>query len=103
MHTQQSRTKTVKRPCPREIVGGQYSQTFSHLVGRFVGERQRQNLLGRYPTLNHIGDPMRNDARFSTARTRNDQQRAGDLLYCGLLGRIERVEQLLDCVLVHIF
>ena len=88
-------------PGPREILRGQNGQPFSHLVGRFVSKRQRQNLLRRDPTLNHISDPMGNDARFSASGSREDQQWTGNFLYRGLLSRIERVKQLLDGVLGH--
>ena len=49
MNPQQPRTKAVKRPHPHRRQRYQPRQPGPHLVGRLVGERQRQDLLAAMP------------------------------------------------------
>ena len=71
--SEKPRTKTMERPRPSKIVGRQQRQTFPHLVGGFISERQRHDFLRRDPLGNHVGDAVRNDARLARTRTGHDQ------------------------------
>ena len=73
MLAQQSRAKPVKRSSPRPTIRHQTFEPSPHLIGGFVGKRQREDVVRRHTVGNNVGDPMRDDTRLSTARASKNQ------------------------------
>jgi hypothetical protein len=72
---QQLGAEPVKRTQPNPRPRHQLSHPTLHLVGRLIGERQREYLRRRDTILDQISDPMGNDTRLPATWPRKDQQR----------------------------
>ena len=77
---EESGAEAVKRSGPRKVVRRKRLQPIPHLVGGFVGERQRNDLPGRNALSDHMRDAMRDDSGFATAGAGQDQQRTVGVL-----------------------
>ena len=84
--SQQACTEAMKCPQPDAIVRDQSVQPRAHLVGRLVGEGQRDDLMIGNPLLQQIGNAMRHDARLTAARPGQNQQGTVNVSYRLLLG-----------------
>ena len=65
---QQARASGVEGTEPKRQAGGaeQAMHPLTHFLGRLVGERHGQNLVGAHPAIaNEVGDTMGDDARFA--------------------------------------
>ena len=81
---QQADAERMKRGYVRRARGARLAEqildTLAHLLGGFVGERHRQNRVGRNTMfVDQVRDAMRDDARFAAAGAGEDQQRTFDV------------------------
>ena len=91
---QQAGTKGMKGADSHPDRPQQPVKPLDHLLSRFVGEGDRQNLLGRDPERTHqVGDAQGQRARLAGARPSNDQQRQIGAQNSGLLLCVELGEQ----------
>ena len=65
----------MERAEPHAVARGQLGHAALHLVGRLVGERQRQDLRRRHAAFQQVGDAVRDDAGLAAARPGQHQQR----------------------------
>src|SRR5208337_1572761 len=77
-----------------QLPGKQLPNPLFHLVGSFVGERHRQDVLGwDWPGFDQIGNPVGDDAGLAAAGSCQDQQRPFRLFYRSALLGIKLVEE----------
>jgi hypothetical protein len=77
------------------LPGKEPFNTFLHLIGGFVGERHRENILRRHlPGLDQIDNPIGDDTSLPTAGSSQDKQRPFRLFYGGALLGIKLVEEI---------
>ena len=83
----------VKRPDPQVLgrVPNQPEEAVPHLAGGLVREGEGEDLAGVYALLAHqVGDALRQHARLTAARARDDEKRAVSESDGALLIRVER-------------
>ena len=92
------------QPHPARAVAEQPLDALAHLLGRLVGEGDRQDLARlRLVGVDQVGDAVGEHARLAGARPREDQQRPLAVRHRLPLGLVEALQQLLELLGVGVF